>query len=78
VQGVEIQETILAERQRHFIQAMSRSIDGRPVTRSERALRESIFQALLRGQGVSELIGVKPPRNKGRRWHGESWVTPRV
>jgi hypothetical protein len=55
---------MLVERQRHFIQAMSKSIDGRPVSESERALLEAIFQALLHGQDVSGLTGVKPPRNR--------------
>lgn len=49
-------------KQRHFVQAMSKSIEGRPLTRSERSLLNSVFEALLRGDDVSHLTGVPRPR----------------
>lgn len=64
MQGSDIQESIRVERQRHFIRAMSKSIDGRPVTQSDCALLDEIFAALLRGKDVSDLIGVKPPHTR--------------
>lgn len=60
----DIHEVIRVEKQRHFVRAMSKSIDGRPVTRSDCALLETIFEALLRGKDVSDLIGVKPPHTR--------------
>jgi hypothetical protein len=41
---------------------MSKSIEGRPLEQSERALLETIFAALLRGEDVSELTGIRRPR----------------
>jgi hypothetical protein len=57
----DIQETKRVERQRHFIRAMSKSLEGRFVTEGERKLLDSVFDALLRGEDVSGLIGMKPP-----------------
>lgn len=62
--GSALQETTQVERQRRFIQAMSKSIDGRPVTQSERELLEALFEALLHGEDVSDLTGITPPRNR--------------
>lgn len=59
--GNDIHEAIRVEKQRHFVGAMSKAIDGRPVTQSDCALLETIFEALLRGKDVSNLIGVRPP-----------------
>lgn len=58
------QKMIDVERQRRFIRAMSKSIDGRPVTQSESTLLDAILEALLRGQDVSDLIGVRPPHTR--------------
>jgi hypothetical protein len=58
----DIEEMNRVEKQRQFIRAMSKSIDGRPVTASERTLLNAIFEALLRGEDVSDLIGIKPAR----------------
>ena len=60
----DIQEMIGVERQRQFIRAMSKSIEGQPVSEAERALLNSIFEALLRGEDVSDLIGIHPPRTR--------------
>ena len=62
--GNDIHETIRVEKQRQFVRAMSKSIDGRPVTQSDCALLETIFEALLHGKDVSDLIGVKPPHTR--------------
>ena len=59
--GNDIHEAIRVEKQRHFVGAMSKAIDGRPVTQSDCALLETIFEALLRGKDVSSLIGVGRP-----------------
>jgi hypothetical protein len=48
-------------RQRSFIQAMSKAIDGQPLAGYERALLNDLFEALLRGDDVAEMIGTKPP-----------------
>jgi hypothetical protein len=64
MQSSDIHEAIRVEKQRHFVRAMSKSIDGRPVTQSDCALLETIFEALLRGKDVSDLIGVKPPHTR--------------
>lgn len=50
------------EKQRHFIRAMSKSIEGRPLEPSERTLLETIFAALVRGEDVSDLTGIRRPR----------------
>jgi hypothetical protein len=47
------------DKQRHFIRAMCKSADARYVTESERALLEAVLAALLRGEDVSELIGIR-------------------
>ena len=47
------------EKQRHFIRAMCKSADARYVTESERALLEAVMAALLRGEDVSDLIGIR-------------------
>lgn len=60
----DIEEMNRVEKQRQFIRAMSKSIDGRPVTASERTLLNAIFEALLRGEDVSGLIGIKPARTR--------------
>jgi len=59
MQSSDIQEMVGVERQRHFIRAMCKSIDGRSVTQSERTLLDSILEALLRGEDVSDLIGIR-------------------
>jgi hypothetical protein len=64
MQSPDLQQTIRVEKQRQFIRAMSKSIDGRPVTQHERALLEAIFEALLRGQDVSDLTGIRRPHNR--------------
>jgi hypothetical protein len=60
----DIEEMNRVEKQRQFIRAMSKSIDGRPLTASERTLLNAIFEALLRGEDVSGLIGIKPARTR--------------
>jgi hypothetical protein len=60
----DIEEMNRVEKQRQFIRAMSKSIEGRPVTASERTLLNTIFEALLRGEDVSNLIGIKPTRTR--------------
>ena len=47
------------DKQRHFIRAMCKSADAQSVTQSESALLEAILAALLRGQDVSDLIGIR-------------------
>lgn len=64
MQSSNVHETIRVEKQRHFIRAMSKSIDGRPVTQSDCDLLDEIFAALLHGKDVSDLIGVKPPHSR--------------
>lgn len=64
MQSHDIQEMTRVERQRHFMRAMTKSIDGRPVTQSERALLNAIFEALLRGESVSDLIGIEVPHTR--------------
>jgi hypothetical protein len=56
----EVQEMVRIEKQRRFIRAMSKPIDGRPLTQFERTLLDVIFQSLLRGEDVTDLIGTKP------------------
>lgn len=58
------QQVVGVERQRHFVRAMCKSIDGRNVTRSEGDLLDEILVALLRGDDVSDLIGVKPAHTR--------------
>jgi hypothetical protein len=59
MQSSDIQEMVGVERQRHFIRAMCKSFDGRSITQSERTLLDSILEALLRGEDVSDLIGIR-------------------
>jgi hypothetical protein len=61
MQSSDIQEMVGVERQRHFIRAMCKSIEGPSVTQSERTLLDAIMEALLRGEDVSGLIGIKVP-----------------
>jgi hypothetical protein len=53
------------EKQRHFIRAMCKSADAQYVTESERELLEAVMAALLRGDDVSDLIGIR--RSHARR-----------
>jgi len=64
MKGSDIQQVIGVEKQRHFIRAMRNSIDGRSLTQSERDLLDAIFEALVRGEDVSDLIGIKPAHNR--------------
>jgi len=64
MQVTDVQEMIGVERQRHVVRAMLKSIDGRSVTLPERTLLDAIFEALLRGEDVSDLIGIKPAHNR--------------
>ncbi|MFO1392704.1 MAG: hypothetical protein U1F09_02915 [Steroidobacteraceae bacterium] len=52
------------DKRRHFIRAMSKTIHGRPLTQSERTLLDSIFEALLRGEDVSDLTGISRPHTR--------------
>jgi hypothetical protein len=61
MQRSDIEELIRVDRQRRFIRAMSKAIEGQPVTQSERALLNAIFEALLRGDDVSGLTGTRSP-----------------
>jgi hypothetical protein len=47
------------DKQRHFIRAMCKSADAEAVTQSESDLLEAILAALLRGDDVSDLIGIR-------------------
>ena len=60
----EIPEMIGVERQRHFIRAMCKSADAESVTQSERMLLDAILAALLHGEDVSDLIGIKPAHTR--------------
>jgi hypothetical protein len=64
MQRTEVQGDIGVDRQRHFIRAMCKSIDGRYVTKSEGALLDEILVALLRGDDVSDLIGIRPAHTR--------------
>jgi len=64
MQNSDIQEKLRVEKQRQFIRAMSKSIDGRPVSQSERSLLDDIFAELLRGKDVSDLIGIRPAHTR--------------
>lgn len=64
MQRVEDQTLTRVEKQRHFIQAMSRAIDGRPLSESDRALLDLVLDALLCGEDVSEIIGTRPPHDR--------------
>ena len=58
------QEAPRVERQRQFVRAMSKSVNGQPLTQSERELLDTLFEALLRGEDVSDLTGVKRPHTR--------------
>jgi hypothetical protein len=58
------QEALRVERQRQFVRAMSKSVNGQPLTQSERELLDTLFEALLRGEDVSDLTGVKRPHTR--------------
>jgi hypothetical protein len=55
---------IRIDRQRRFIRAMSKAIEGQPVTQSERDLLDAILVALLRGDDVADLTGTRPSHNR--------------
>ena len=57
-------DALRVEKQRHFVRAMSKSIDGQPLTPTERTLLDALFEALLRGDDVSEITGVKRPHTR--------------
>lgn len=57
-------DAVSIERQRHFVRAMSKSIDGQPLSESERTLLDELFEALLRGEDVSALTGVRRPHTR--------------
>lgn len=59
MQSSDTQAMTGVEKQRHFIRAMCKSADAQSVTESESALLEAILAALLRGQDVSDLIGIR-------------------
>jgi len=58
------QEALRVEKQRQFVRAMSKSINGQPLTQSERELLDSLFETLLRGEDVSDLTGIKRPHTR--------------
>jgi len=59
MQSADPDDALRVEKQRHFVRAMSKSIEGQPLTPTERTLLDALFEALLRGEDVSELTGVK-------------------
>lgn len=62
--SAETDDTLRVEKQRHFVRAMSKSIDGQPLTPDERTLLDALFEKLLRGDDVSDLTGVRQPRTR--------------
>jgi hypothetical protein len=60
----EIQEMIRVDQKRRFVRAMSRAIEGQPITQNERHLLDAIFVGLLRGDDVADLTGIKPAHNR--------------
>lgn len=64
MQSANTDDALRVEKQRHFVRAMSKSIDGQPLTATERTLLDALFEALLRGEDVSELTGVKRPHTR--------------
>ena len=58
------QEALRVEKQRQFVRAMSKSVNGQPLTQSERELLDSLFETLLRGEDVSDLTGIKRPHTR--------------
>lgn len=71
MQRSDIQEMIRVERQRRFIRAMSKALEGQPLAASDRTLLNAIFEALLRGDDVSGLTGTRTlhHRRSGDRIH---------
>lgn len=71
MQRSDIQEMIRVERQRRFIRAMSKALEGQPLAPSDRTLLNAIFEALLRGDDVSGLTGTRTShhRRAGDRIH---------
>lgn len=59
MQDSDIQPMTGVDKQRHFVRVMCKSADAQSVTESESALLEAILSALLRGQDVSDLIGIR-------------------
>ena len=57
-------EAARIEKQRHFIRAMSKSIEGQPLEQSERTLLERVFAVLMRGEDVSSLTGIRRPHTR--------------
>ena len=64
MQSADTDDALRVEKQRHFVRAMSKSIEGQPLTPTERTLLDALFEALLRGEDVSELTGVKRPHTR--------------
>ena len=64
MQSSSTHDAAIVERQRHFVRAMSKSIDGQPLSEAERTLLDDLFEALLRGEDVSSLTGVRRPRTR--------------
>jgi hypothetical protein len=64
MQYSDIQEQIRVEKQRRYIRAMWKSLDGQPVTQPEHTLLDALFDTLLRSEDVSDLIGIKPAHNR--------------
>ena len=64
MQSPSSQEALRVEKQRQFVRAMSKSINGQPLTQSERELLDALFETLLRGEDVSDLTGVKRPHTR--------------
>lgn len=60
MQSSDIQETIRVDKQPHFIQSLSKCIDGRPLTQCERTLFGAILESLERGKDVSDLTRSDP------------------
>lgn len=57
-------EAARIEQQRQFVRAMSKSIEGQTLEQSERTLLERIFAALVRGDDVSNLTGIRRPHTR--------------
>lgn len=60
----DIPEAARIEKQRHFVRAMCKSIEGQSLEQSERTLLETIFAALVRGDDVSNLTGMKQTHSR--------------
>jgi hypothetical protein len=59
MQSADTQAMTGVDKQRHFIRAMCKSADAEAVTQSESDLLEAILAALLRGDDVADLIGIR-------------------